>query len=149
MTTKALTQRQVRWSEFLAGFDFRIVYRPGRMAVLPDALSRKAEDQPDRTDPDDDRVRNRERTVIPRDRLSEEVIQELGNFLHEDENLWRLSPMAVVLPEERRPIDDIIDAAYRNDPLTQVMATTLRAKQRGSGRLKSKNSSGSPSLTAN
>jgi hypothetical protein len=43
MTSKKLTRRQVRWSLFFADFDFVIKYRPGRSAVLPDALSRKEE----------------------------------------------------------------------------------------------------------
>ena len=42
-TTKVLNQRQVRWSEFLSQFNFRIVYRPGSKAARPDALSRKSE----------------------------------------------------------------------------------------------------------
>ncbi|RAL59855.1 hypothetical protein DID88_000484 [Monilinia fructigena] len=32
-TTKALNQRQVRWSEFLSHYNFRIVYRPGSKAI--------------------------------------------------------------------------------------------------------------------
>ncbi|RAL63669.1 hypothetical protein DID88_003712 [Monilinia fructigena] len=46
ITTKALNQRQVRWSEFLSHYNFRIVYRPGSKAIRPDALSRKREDRP-------------------------------------------------------------------------------------------------------
>lgn len=32
MTTKFLNQRQARWSEFLSRFNFKIVYRPGKLA---------------------------------------------------------------------------------------------------------------------
>ncbi|KAJ6437084.1 reverse transcriptase [Purpureocillium lavendulum] len=41
-TTKVLNQRQVRWSEFLSQFNFRIIYRPGSKAVRPDARKLEA-----------------------------------------------------------------------------------------------------------
>ena len=59
MSTKALNQRQVRWSEILSGFNFRIVFWPGSKAVRPDALSRKPGDRPAKTDLGDDRIKNR------------------------------------------------------------------------------------------
>ena len=83
MTTKALNQRQVRWSEFLSQFNFRIIYRPGNRAIRPDALSRKKEHRPDKTDPSDDRLKNRERVVLPADRFEsaalESLLQEVNN----------------------------------------------------------------------
>ncbi|MBW0579116.1 hypothetical protein O181_118831 [Austropuccinia psidii MF-1] len=39
MSSKVLTLRQARWDEFLSEFHFSITYRPGRLAILPDALS--------------------------------------------------------------------------------------------------------------
>jgi len=39
-TTKELTGRQIRWSEALSGFDFKIEYRPGNEGGKPDALTR-------------------------------------------------------------------------------------------------------------
>ncbi|MBW0542599.1 hypothetical protein O181_082314 [Austropuccinia psidii MF-1] len=41
MSSKVLTCRQARWAEFLSEFHFSITYRPGRLATLPDALSRR------------------------------------------------------------------------------------------------------------
>lgn len=125
MTTKTLNQRQVRWSEFLAGFDFRIVYRPGKMAVRPDALSRKPGDRPSKSDPDDDRIKNRERTVLPADCWSEEVARDLHDLL-KDPGLLSLAPMDAVQPAEDRPIDELIDVAYQGDPIAQTMVTALR-----------------------
>jgi transposase InsO family protein len=46
MTTKQLTRRQARWSEFLADFDFLIRYRPGRLGAKPDALTRRSDVYP-------------------------------------------------------------------------------------------------------
>ncbi|MBW0551326.1 hypothetical protein O181_091041 [Austropuccinia psidii MF-1] len=40
MSSKVLTCHQARWAEFLSEFHFTITYRPGRLATLPDALSR-------------------------------------------------------------------------------------------------------------
>ncbi|MBW0553299.1 hypothetical protein O181_093014 [Austropuccinia psidii MF-1] len=40
MSSKVLTCRQARWAEFLSEFYFSITYHPGRLATLPDALSR-------------------------------------------------------------------------------------------------------------
>ncbi|MBW0475350.1 hypothetical protein O181_015065 [Austropuccinia psidii MF-1] len=39
MSSKVLTHRQARWSEFLSEFHFSKTYCPGRPATLPDALS--------------------------------------------------------------------------------------------------------------
>lgn len=44
MTKKQLTERQVRWYEALAPFQFLLVYRPGSEAIVPDALSRREQD---------------------------------------------------------------------------------------------------------
>ena len=43
MEPRQLTPRQARWAEAMAPFDFNIVYRPGRQAVMPDALSRRSD----------------------------------------------------------------------------------------------------------
>ncbi|MBW0476752.1 hypothetical protein O181_016467 [Austropuccinia psidii MF-1] len=40
MSSKVLTCRQAHWAEFLSEFHFSITYHPGRLATLPDALSR-------------------------------------------------------------------------------------------------------------
>jgi len=38
-TTQELTGQQIRWSEVLSGFDFKIEYRPRREGGKPDALT--------------------------------------------------------------------------------------------------------------
>src|SRR6201996_7454431 len=40
-TTKILTRRQVRWSEYLCQFNMVIRFRPGRLGGKPDALTRR------------------------------------------------------------------------------------------------------------
>jgi len=40
-TTKQLTRRQVRWSEYLSGFNYLIHYRAGWLGTKPDVLTRR------------------------------------------------------------------------------------------------------------
>ena len=40
-TTKVLTRRQARWSEYLSQFNFVIRFRPGRLGTKPDSLTRR------------------------------------------------------------------------------------------------------------
>ena len=49
-TTKKLSQRQARRSEFLSQFRFKIDYRPGRKGGKPDALTRISTDRPQTED---------------------------------------------------------------------------------------------------
>jgi len=46
MSIKLLSQRQVRWSEFLSRFNFKIVYRPSELNTRADALTRRSGDLP-------------------------------------------------------------------------------------------------------
>ena len=40
-TTKLLTRRQARWSEYLSAFNFVLRFRPGKLGTKPDALTRR------------------------------------------------------------------------------------------------------------
>jgi hypothetical protein len=44
MVKRQLSERQIRWYETLARFQFSLVYRPGAEAIVPDALSRREQD---------------------------------------------------------------------------------------------------------
>lgn len=46
MTKHRLTERQMRWAEILSRYNFRLLYRPGKTATAPDALSRRPQDTP-------------------------------------------------------------------------------------------------------
>lgn len=63
-TTKLLNRRQARWSEFLSRFNFRIVYRPGKEGVKPDALTRRSEDLPQEGD---ERLLHQSQVVLKRE----------------------------------------------------------------------------------
>lgn len=47
-TTKLLTRRQARWSEFLSSFHYQVLYRPGRLGGKPDILTRRSDVYPKR-----------------------------------------------------------------------------------------------------
>ena len=61
MTTKQLSRRQARWSEYLSRFNFIIMYRPGKLGAKPDALTRRSEDLPKRGD---ERLKQQLQTVL-------------------------------------------------------------------------------------
>jgi hypothetical protein len=45
-TTKMLTRRQARWSEYLSSFHLSIRFRPGKLGAKPDALTRRSDMYP-------------------------------------------------------------------------------------------------------
>ena len=47
LTTKVWNQRQIRWAQQLANYNFKIVYRPGKRGAKPEALSRRPEYRPE------------------------------------------------------------------------------------------------------
>src|SRR6201999_3545661 len=46
-TTKLLTRRQARWSEFLSAFNYTVFYRPGRLGGKPNILTRRSDVVPE------------------------------------------------------------------------------------------------------
>lgn len=75
MTTKQLTRRQVRWSEFLSQFDFVIRYRPGSLGQKPDALTRRSQDLP--TSTDDPRTIYQNHALLRNENLDASIKDEL------------------------------------------------------------------------
>jgi len=117
-TTKSLSQRQVRWSEFLSQFNFRIVYRPGNRAIQPDALSRKAEDRPEKADLADDRIKNRQRTILPPEVFDPEALADLLNEIDQDPTIdLKAALIDLILPAINKPIDEFIDISYINSEI--------------------------------
>ena len=51
-TTRMLTRRQARWSEYLSQFNFIIRFRPGKLGAKPDALTRRWDVYPKEGDSD-------------------------------------------------------------------------------------------------
>uniref|UniRef100_A0A093Y1I0 Transposon Tf2-6 polyprotein n=1 Tax=Talaromyces marneffei PM1 TaxID=1077442 RepID=A0A093Y1I0_TALMA len=59
---KLLNRRQARWAEFLSQFNYKLIYRSGKLGGKPDALTRRSQDWPH--EPDDARTIHREQTVL-------------------------------------------------------------------------------------
>jgi transposase InsO family protein len=60
--TQKLSKRQVRWSQQLSKYNFTLEYKPGKLNVLADALSRREQDMP--KNDNDDRIRSRQIQIL-------------------------------------------------------------------------------------
>jgi len=80
-TTKELTGRQIRWSEVLSGFDFKIGYRPGKEGGKPDALTRRKADMPQEGD---ERLTQKERILLPKEKYFDTSIHEMETMSFEE-----------------------------------------------------------------
>lgn len=80
MTTKQLSRRQARWSEFLSRFDFKITYRPGKQGEKPDALTRRSGDLP--TEEGDERLRQQRQAVLKAHNLAPGVAPLELHIMH-------------------------------------------------------------------
>jgi len=82
-TTKELSGRQIRWSEVLSGFDFKIEYRPGKEGGKPDPLTRRTADMPQEGD---ERLTQKERILLPREKYFTTSIQEMEAMRFDNTN---------------------------------------------------------------
>ena len=71
MSTKLLSHRQARWSEFLSRFNFKIVYRPGKARAKPDALTRRFGDLPKEGDKHNECTKFQYQAVLKPQNLTE------------------------------------------------------------------------------
>ncbi|KAE8551311.1 hypothetical protein TMatcc_001256 [Talaromyces marneffei ATCC 18224] len=72
MTSKKLNARQARWCEFLHDYFFVLKYRPGRVNVLADTLTRREGAVVERN------LDHRHQTLLPQEVLDTEIVEELG-----------------------------------------------------------------------
>lgn len=100
-TTKQLSHRQARWSEYLSRFNFTITYRPGKQGELPDALTRRSQDQPAQ----EEARKARQQTLLRPDLF--------------------LNP-SIRLTETSRTIQEIIEQEYSTDEFIQEILSLLR-----------------------
>ena len=69
LTTKLWNQRQIRWAQQLANYNFKIVYRPGKRGGKPDALSRRPEYRPE------EGATHREQSILKPDHFQISFVQ--------------------------------------------------------------------------
>jgi len=116
-TTKELSPRQMRWSEFLSRFNFQIVYRPGLKAAKPDALSRLPGYKPSGAD---ERLTHRHRTMLPRKNFDESAWEQLN----EDVDI-NLAP-AQLVELAAKSMDELVEEAYRDSGMAHEMVAALQ-----------------------
>jgi hypothetical protein len=122
MTTKQLTRRQVRWSEFLSQFDYICSWRPGKLSAKPDALTRRPQDLP--SSPADPRILFQQQALLKPDNLDPKIKDELHHpqlnpafpDLDFDRELL-LAPLSI--EPEPEPLDHkitrLLDEGYKTD----------------------------------
>lgn len=118
MTTKRLSRRQARWSEFLSRFNYKLVYRPGTQGGKPDALTRRSLDLP-QTD-DDERRQHQNQTVLKPHNLSSGMhpLSLKQNMLENDHS------------DMQQPLDDSIATAYARDPILARIKEVISTHER-------------------
>ena len=114
MSTKNLSRRQARWSEYLSRFDFVIKYRPGKQGQKPDSLTRRSGDLPKEGD---ERLEYQFQTVLKRQNLDPEI----------SVNTICLCPMHIVEDEDERSTLDLWQAGYDSDLFKKKILTLLRS----------------------
>jgi hypothetical protein len=118
---KSLNQKQVRWLEFFAGFNFKITYRPKNKAIRPDAFSRRTQDCPNKANPENDRIKNRERRILGPEAFDSAILTELFN----NDNLIA-APAKLILPDNETSFNELIDRAYFYNNTAQTAIIALK-----------------------
>lgn len=125
MTTKKLTRRQARWSEFLSRFNFVIQYRPGRLGGKPDALTRRSGDLPKEGD---ERLQQQQQVVLKSENLASELRTtprlEAAPAIIND-NLEQLLSTAYEFDEQARKLRTAVRERARQHPLAQEFRISL------------------------
>lgn len=127
-----LNERQMRWADILAEFDFELQYRPGKLAARPDALSRREQDVPQ--DRNDERLSNRFKRIFTnvtirtgRMRTEREAPRDFETpvFLFEDRELQALWIEARKTDTSYQAITQALYEGERKLPSTVQVKTSL------------------------
>ena len=144
MSSKKLSRRQARWSEFLSRFDFTIKYRPEKLCRA-DGLTRRGQDLP--RDVADDRMQWQQQTVLKKKNLDPQILAEAlpvrpVRILRRDQPLPFLGDLPPAgdqdepLNDPDQPTTDLpsaIDEAYqtmdRSDPVSVVRKQLINGER--------------------
>jgi hypothetical protein len=85
MTIKKLNRRQTRWAEFLAEFDFKIVYQSKKKNNKANSLIRRFEDWS--IDESNDRNKHMHQIVLSSEKIDSRILQKLNNIEEENSKL--------------------------------------------------------------
>jgi hypothetical protein len=84
MTIKKLNKRQVRWAEFLAKFDFKIIYQSKKKNDKANSLTRRFEDRFDENDDSNDRNKHMHQTILSAEKIDSRIVQKLNDTKKEN-----------------------------------------------------------------
>ena len=128
MSTKLLSYRQARWSEFFSRFNFKIVYRLGKAGAKPDALTRMSGDLPKEGDKYDECTKFQYQAVLKLQNLTEVPDTTLtlvcGQIDEEEE-----APQAEEEADNVKTITELFNKAYIQDPIPNDVLEQLRRGQ--------------------
>jgi RNase H-like domain found in reverse transcriptase/Reverse transcriptase (RNA-dependent DNA polymerase)/Integrase zinc binding domain/Chromo (CHRromatin Organisation MOdifier) domain/Integrase core domain len=124
MTTKQLSRRQVRWSEFLSQFQFAIKSIPGKENGKADSLTRRSQDLP--KDENDDRIQYQQQSLLKPHNIDSSVQEQLkidpelselfANLSWEQEITLCPAILNEIQPEPiNHKITRLLDEGYEND----------------------------------
>jgi hypothetical protein len=135
MTTKDLSRRQVRWSEFLSRFRFEITYRPGKLMGKPDALTRRSQDLPNGEE--DERRQFQKQVMLKRDNIDPRI-QQGWPELDFDAELLQVMPTLLQPsePEEESMelrIERLINSGYNSETMDPFAKRILKELSRQDG----------------
>ena len=134
MTTKQLSRRQARWSEFLSRFDFKIVCRPGKQGEKPDALTRRSGYLP--SEEGDKRLPYQRQVVLKAHNLSPDKTPLQIHVIKKPLILAPVRGNDVVHPDpEDIPIETLWEEAYANDTFQRETLDLLRKGARKSKKI--------------
>ena len=116
-TTKTLTRRQARWSEYLSAFNMTIRFRPGKLGEKPDSLTRRADYYIKREDRDFALANPQNlRPIFTQEQLAVSLrATRLHDLATEAASLVDIS---IPIIDTAAPIDDI-KTSYHHDPLAK------------------------------
>ena len=121
-SSKELSRRQARWSEFLSRFDYKITYRPGKAGVKPDALTRRSGDLPKEGDRSDPRRLYQHQTVLKKANLTQEVQEDYAQF--KSSNPLDLTFLALSMTAPVAPATSTLDQGILVCPFQLHLAPT-------------------------
>ena len=124
MSSKLLSRRQARWSDFFSNFNFKIIYRPGSLNNKTDALTRQSGNVFKKGD---SRRQFQWQTVLKKDNLD---IQQLTLGPITDDENSKNGTDDETFSEIPVTINDAIWDAYSENERTQKILNALNTNQR-------------------
>ena len=112
MTTKELNRCQAHWAEFLAQFQFEIIYQPRKDGVKPNSLTRHSDNR--LRGQDDERVRHQLQILLKPANLGVDILR-----LEDVSKTIKLAKL--IINNSDIDIIERIKMAYKTDPLISTI----------------------------